>query len=103
MGMNDRQAERTEAKRAEKRQRQLVPQDPISMDDINADTLLYALHNIVSAGGALRIGATRDKGAWAFGIYGDGAKPYTEYVRPAEDINAYLKRLGDFFGGLKTD
>jgi hypothetical protein len=48
----------------------------------------------------LRIGVTRDGGAWAFGIYGDGGDPHTEYVRPSEDVNAYLRDLGAFFNAL---
>lgn len=97
MGMNDRKQDAKEKARNVKRQRQLVTDTPVSVEDINADTLLQCLHWITLRGGALRIGRTRDGGAWAFGIYGDGATPYTEYVRQSEDVNGYLKRLGDFF------
>ena len=99
MGINDRKAEAREVKRNEKRRRQAVPQASVAVDDINPDTLLYCLHSVTSNGGAVRFGTTRDKGAWAIGVYGDGAQPYTEYVRPDEDINLYLRNLGDFFAG----
>ena len=50
-------------------------------------------------GGALRFGYTRDGGAYAVGIYGS-QKPFTEYIRPREDINAYLQSLIDDYGAL---
>jgi hypothetical protein len=49
---------------------------------------------LASTGGAIRFGYTSDGGAYAIGIYGDG-EPYTDYVKPAEDINEYLKDLAD--------
>ena len=58
--------------------------------------LLYAIAAIAARGGALRLGYTRDGGAYAIGIYGDG-EPYTEYVRPSEDLNGALREIGDDF------
>lgn len=57
---------------------------------------------IVSAslrGGALRLGYTSDGGAYSIGIYGDG-DPYTEYVRPAEDIEQFLRDVIELFDSL---
>jgi len=54
--------------------------------------VVAAIAAISLAGGAIRFGYTRDGGAYAIGILGDG-EPYTEYVRPSEDINAYLAAL----------
>lgn len=50
-------------------------------------------------GGALRFGYTRDGGAYAIGVYGSG-DPFTEYLRPGEDIDAYLQSLIDDYGAL---
>lgn len=47
---------------------------------INALSVAFAI-----AGGALRVGLTRDKGALALGCY-YGDDYATEYVRPSEDI-----------------
>lgn len=58
---------------------------------------------VTKAGGALRFGYTADGGAYALGIYGDGTQPYTEYVRPGEDIEAILADLGTVFDGDETD
>lgn len=54
---------------------------------------------VASAGGAIRFGYTADGGAYAVGVYGDGPKPYTEYVRPGEDIERFLADLGAVFNG----
>lgn len=97
MGVKD---EQINAKRNKKRQRFAVPEHRVNMSDLDLPTLYDALESILKAGGALRIGCTRDYGAWAFGVYGDGAQPYTEYVRASEDVNAYLKALGEFFAAL---
>lgn len=51
-----------------------------------------------ASGGALRFGYTRDGGAFAIGIY-LGNDHYTEYVRPDEDIDYYLKGLIADLGG----
>lgn len=51
---------------------------------------------VASRGGALRFGYTRDGGAYAIGIYGDG-DPYTVYVRPSEDMAAVLACIAEGF------
>lgn len=55
-------------------------------------TLTKAVASVAARGGALRLGYTTDGGAYAIGIYGDGA-PYTEYVRPSENITDFLEQL----------
>lgn len=71
--------------------------EEVVVGSIDAQALLYALDSVLREGGAIRIGRTRDKGAWAIGVYGDGAEPYTEYVQGSEDINRYFNDLGGFF------
>jgi hypothetical protein len=56
------------------------------------DILSGAVAAVGAGGGALRLGYTSDGGAYAIGIYGDG-DPYTEYVRPNEDITEYMRML----------
>jgi hypothetical protein len=103
MGINDRENERRESKRDAKRKRVQETTATVSVEDIDAGALLACIHHVVSAGGAIRFGHTRDHGAWAIGVYGDGSKPYTEYVRGSEDINRYLANLGQFFAGEPTE
>lgn len=59
---------------------------------IDAALLRSAIESVALSGGALRFGYTRDGGAYAVGIYGDG-DPYTEYVRPSEDFNEFLQEI----------
>lgn len=49
---------------------------------------------------ALRFGYTRDGGAYAIGIVGDG-DPYTDFIRPGEDIDAYLVALAIDYEALE--
>ena len=55
------------------------------------------------AGGAVRFGYTADQGAYALGIYGDGDTPYTEYVRPGEDLGEVLRNLTETFFEIYDD
>jgi hypothetical protein len=97
MGMNDRELAKREEKRNAKRQRNLTITHTVSMAEVDLEVLAHCIDCIISSGGALRIGATRDRGCWAFGIYGDGPTPYTEYVRSDEDLNKYLMGIAEFF------
>lgn len=65
-------------------------------------TLRRAIETAASTGGALRFGYSRDGGAYAIGIYGDG-DPYTEFVRPAEDINVFLEEVIQLFESIADD
>jgi len=85
------------SKRAAKRAKRKSEVKRINIASLDTEVLVYALLWAIQAGGAIRIGATRDGGAWAFGIYGDGEQPYTEYIRGDEDVNEYLSDLGKFF------
>lgn len=60
--------------------------------DCEPSKLVAAVSAVAKAGCAIRFGYTRDGGAFAIGIVGDG-EPYTDYVRPSEDIDLYLEGL----------
>ena len=68
----------------------------------NPELVMYAVMAVAQRGGALRLGYTRDGGAYAIGVYGDG-EPYTDYVSPNEDINQYLRNLAEDFGNVQGD
>jgi len=61
----------------------------------NADpAILYrVICNVTGFGAAIQFGYTRDGGSLVIRIVGDG-DPFNEYVRPTEDIDAYLTALG---------
>lgn len=58
----------------------------------DAKLLQRVIAAIGKHGYAVRFGYTRDGGAYAIGVLGDG-DPFTEYVRPNEDIDSYLEGL----------
>jgi len=62
----------------------------------DAALLLRTVATVAATGGALRLGYTRDGGAYSVGIYGDG-DPYTEYIRPSEDLDAFLRDVLESF------
>lgn len=59
---------------------------------VDAELIRDAIATVSRDGGALRFGYTRDGGAYAVGIMGDG-EPYTEYVRPADDMDGWLREF----------
>ena len=58
----------------------------------SADKVLGTIAAVTRTGCAIRFGYTRDGGALAIGLIGDG-EPYTEYIRPTEDIDIHLDGL----------
>lgn len=65
-------------------------------ESVDREILVKAVASAAKVGGALRFGYSRDGGAYAIGIYGDG-EPYTEFVRPSEDIDIILKDIMSMF------
>lgn len=62
----------------------------------NGATLIRAIIAAANCQGALRFGYSRDGGAYAIGVYGDG-EPYTDFVAPTEDINETLEYYVNLF------
>jgi len=99
MGVNDREDSRRDEKRANKRERAKEARGRRAsasgkVDWVGYDwTCVVALTEaLVAVGGAVRLGATRDGGAWALGIYlGDDYA--TEYIRGAEDFEAAIGEI----------
>lgn len=64
--------------------------------------VIKAISTASIAGGALRFGYSKDGGAYALGIYGDG-EPYTVFVPPSDDIDITLQDVIDLFDSLRDD
>lgn len=64
--------------------------------------LIDAISSAAISGGALRFGYSRDGGAYALGIYGDG-EPYTEFCKPSEDLDAFLLDVKELFDDIRDD
>ena len=87
--------DRRAAAKAAKASRRVERADSGGADwgDANPTLLADCVARVARQGGALRFGYTRDGGAFSVGVYGDGDEPYTQYIRPSEDIDAYLHEL----------
>lgn len=81
-----------EARRSSRR-RTRQPGHKADWMSVNAELLVHAIATVSFTGGALRFGYTRDGGAYAVGVYGDGPEPYTDYIRPGEGVDEYLAEL----------
>jgi len=85
-------AKRQEDENRKRRRQQRGNANPADWTSANADLLRAAVACVAKRGGALRLGYTRDGGSYAIGVLGDG-EPYTEYVRPTDDLDKYLEGL----------
>lgn len=61
---------------------------------VDAGLLQDAIVSATGMGGAIRFGYTRDGGAYAVGILGDG-EPYTLYCGSADDVVATLREIAE--------
>lgn len=68
---------------------------PANWEDVSADAIRHAIAQVGSIGGAIRLGYTRDGGAFAIGVYGVENEPFTDYLKPSDDVAAYLDELSD--------
>lgn len=94
-----RRSSRRDEVRAE-RDRQRSIRAAVDIQSIDPTLLLTVVEAAVAIDGAIRIGASRDGGAFAIGIYGDG-DPHTEYVGGDEDINEYLTALREYLIAIR--
>lgn len=69
--------------------------EPADWTSIEAEAIRHAISAVGSIGGAVRFGYSRDGGAYAVGVYGLEDKPYTDYLRPGDDVPAYLYGLAE--------
>jgi hypothetical protein len=65
---------------------------------VDPGCLLDAVQKVTKHGYAIRFGYTRDGGAYAVGIIGDG-DPFTEYCRATEDVDLFLRSIADEYAG----
>jgi hypothetical protein len=76
---------------------------PADWGHVDAELIRAVIVAAGMAGGAVRFGYTGDGGAYALGIYGDGEKPYTEYVSPRDDIEGVLRSLETVFLDIEAE
>ena len=73
----------------------LFSREPANWETVPADAIRDCIVQISSIGGAVRFGYSRDGGAYSIGVYGLDTKPFTDYLRPGDDVPAYLDSLAD--------
>lgn len=78
------------------------PGNTADWSNVNESSLRNAIAQAASTGGALRFGYSRDGGAYAVGIYGDG-EPYTEFLRPGDDVELFLEEVIELFESIKIE
>jgi hypothetical protein len=66
--------------------------DPADWTTASAEAVKRVVCAVTQHGFAVRFGYTRDGGAFAVGVVGDG-DPYTEFIRPTEEIDLFLDAL----------
>lgn len=90
-----------EAKKKPNSKRAYIPQTwsggNVLWGDLNAATLMELIENVSSCGGALRFGRSRDGGALALGVYGDGDTPYTVYAGNVDEMEDHINALHAVF------
>lgn len=79
-----------------------MPGNVADWESVNGDILKKAIAKAASVGGALRFGYSRDGGAFAVGVYGDG-QPYTEFCKPDEDMDGFLQDVIELFESIGDD
>jgi len=95
MGVNDREQERKINKRDRAKQargRRASQAGTVDWGGFDWEATQALCEEMVAVGGAVRVGATRDGGAWALGIY-QGDDYATEYIRPAEDFETAIREI----------
>lgn len=79
-------------KAKELRQSRRQQAKPLEINEFDWESLVSLIMTAAGAGGAVRIGLTRDGGAWAIGMYMEDDYA-TEYIRPGEDCQAALDEI----------
>jgi hypothetical protein len=88
--------QRLEAIRALASGGKATPVSRVSWKSCDHRVLLRLLDDAIGAGGCVRLGATRDGGAWSIGVY-CGDEYFTQYVREEGQLDGTLEDLSLYF------
>lgn len=81
--------------KAKPKRASVFTRDPANWETVSADAIRDCIVQIGRIGGAVRFGYSRDGGAYSIGVYGLDTQPFTDYLRPGDDVQAYLDTLAD--------
>lgn len=90
--MTNRKVEKDKQVPKRKVQLSIKYQNAVDWKACDAELVLEAITRCSFEGGALRFGYTRDGGAYAVGVMGDG-EPYTLYATNTEELENLLKAI----------
>jgi len=65
--------------------------------------IVSVIQAAAEVGGALRFGCSRDGGAYALGVYGDGPDVYTLYAGSVEEMEEHITHLTDVFYDIAVE
>lgn len=91
-----------ERERSNKRRSERKRRSNSDWASASGDAIIRAICAAGVVGGALRFGYSRDGGAFAIGVYGDG-EPYTDFVGGGENIDDYLEDYVKLFEEIADD
>jgi hypothetical protein len=91
------QSKRQKGKRFERKPKITVHAD---WTGVSGELLRALVGTMTKDGKAIRLGYSRDGGAYAIGIYGDAETPYTVYCGVNDDIDSFLADIITEFNGL---
>lgn len=94
-------------KRAGGRQRRYgnvsVAKAAVTWTDVKSENIMELIVAASEASGAVRFGLSRDGGALALGVYGDGDEGYTLYSPTAEGMEDHISGLIDVFNTIRIE
>lgn len=80
---------------SQRAQRASRTREPANWASISSDAIRDCIVQISAIGGAVRFGYSRDGGCYSIGVYGLEIEPFTDYLRPGDDVEKYLDTLAD--------
>lgn len=89
MGAMQNNPKERRGKKRSSRRRKSVTAD---WSEANAENIYYLIIVVSKFDGAVRFGRSRDGGAYAIGVYGDG-DPWTDYLPGNQDVNEWLLEI----------
>lgn len=69
----------------------------ITYGNVDMAYLIELMVAVERVGGAIRLGTTRDGGAFAIGVYGDGPDVYNVYANNVEKLHEHFENLAEVF------
>ena len=80
-----------------------VQRAAVSWVQVRSEDIMELIEAASEASGAVRFGLSRDGGALALGVYGDGDEGYTLYAPTADGMLDHIAGLVDVFNTIRLE